>query len=174
MKHEAIEKLIAPLVDALDLELIGMEFAPHRGNALLRLYIDAKGRPVTIEDCEAVSRATSAALDAGDPIEGRYTLEVSSPGLDRPLFSAAQFERYLGQDVKLTVNVPVGGRRRFQGPIRSVRGERIAIEQDGNEIEIEHGNVLKANLVPEFRKAGAKVAPRGKPAKPVKPARKQD
>lgn len=170
MKHDVLEKLLTPLVATLDLELIGAEFAPHHGNALLRLYIDGKDRPVTIEDCEAVSRAASAALDASDPIQGRYTLEVSSPGLDRPLFSAAQFARFIGREVKLAVNMPVGGRRRFLGAIRSVEGERIVIEQNGVEVGIEHGNVLRANLVPEFRSAGAKGAPRGKTGKA---ARKQ-
>ena len=84
-----LQALLDPTVQGLGLELLGIEFSPAAGNALLRLYIDAPGRLVGIEDCEAVSREVSANLDVNDPIASQYTLEVSSPGIDRPLFSAA-------------------------------------------------------------------------------------
>ena len=115
-KSAEIAALLAPTVDALGLELLGVEYLPAPGGALVRLYIDipledaaaeAAGegdeppRTVGIEDCEAVSREVSAQLDVEDPISGNYTLEVSSPGLDRPLFTPAQFARYIGQVAKV-------------------------------------------------------------------------
>ena len=150
LRHDELDNLLKPVVAALGLELLGVEYAPHRSNALVRLYVDAPGRPVTIEDCEAVSREVSATLDVEDPVKSRYTLEVSSPGIDRPLFAPAHFARFVGKDAKVQVNVPIDGRRRFQGPIRGVEGETILLEQDGNIVNIEHGNVQKANLVGEI------------------------
>src|SRR5687768_165306 len=133
MKNDDIANLLEPVVAALGLELLGVDYAPSRGNSLLRLYIDAPERPVDLDDCEAVSREVSAVLDVNDPISGHYTLEVSSPGIDRPLFTPAHFARFAGANVKLQVNVPVGGRRRFQGPIRSVDGDTIVVAQDGTD-----------------------------------------
>ena len=150
MKHGEIDNLLKPVIGALGLELLGLEFAPHRTNALLRIYIDAPGRTVTIEDCEAVSREVSATLDVNDPIKSHYTLEVSSPGIDRPLFAPEHFARIIGQEAKVQVNVPIEGRRRFQGPVRAVEGTRITLEQDGNPVSIEHGNIQKANLIGEI------------------------
>lgn len=164
MKHDELDTLLAPAIDALGLELLGLEYAPHSTNALLRLYIDAPARAVTIEDCEAVSREVSALLDVNDPIASHYTLEVSSPGIDRPLFKLAHFERHVGETAKLSTNVPVGGRRRFAGPIKAVQGDRITLEQDGTDVVIEHGNVHKANLV-------AVLPAKAKPGKA--PAQKQ-
>lgn len=164
MKHDELTKLLSPVIASLGLECLGVEYSPYSGASLVRIFIDAPGRPVDIEDCERVSREVGAMLDVEDPIKGRYTLEVSSPGLDRPLFTPEQFARFAGQSAKLSLNVPLDGRRRFQGPIRSVDGDRITIEQDGKDVVIEHGNVLKANLVPEFEPKGAKKGgdkPRG-------------
>jgi ribosome maturation factor RimP len=157
LKHDELTKLLSPVIATLGLECLGVEFGPHAGNSLVRIYIDAADRTVTIEDCEAVSREVSAALDLNDPVSGRYTLEVSSPGLDRPLFAPAQFARFLGQSAKVQLNVPLTGRRKFSGPIKAVEGERITLEQDGVPVVIEHANVLKANLVYDFGPAAKEV-----------------
>ena len=107
-KATTITELLAPPVEALGLELLGIEYLPMPGGSLLRLYIDRPGAEagaemdgegVTVDDCEAVSREVSAQLDVEDPISGNYTLEVSSPGLDRPLFTPAHFERFTGEVV---------------------------------------------------------------------------
>lgn len=156
MKQDELTRLLSPVAAALGLECLGIELAGGQGNPLLRMYIDAPGRAVTLDDCEAVSREVSAVLDLEDPIAGRYTLEVSSPGVDRPLFTPAQFARYLGQNAKVTLNLPLAGRRRLQGPIRAVEGERITIEQDGVAVAFEHGNVLKAQLLHEWESGGRK------------------
>lgn len=154
MKDEELLQLIGPVVADLGLECLGIEFAPSRGNSLLRVYIEAPDRPVTIDDCEAVSRELSAQLDVNDPIEGRYQLEVSSPGLDRPLFTPAQFARFVGETAKIALNLPIGERKRLQGAIRAVDGDRITIDQDGTPIVVPHDNIQKAKLVPDYAALG--------------------
>jgi ribosome maturation factor RimP len=95
MTDEEMTALLAPAIGDLGLELVGIEFSPGHGGSLLRVYVDVADRPVTIDDCERASREISALLDVNDPVAGRYTLEVSSPGLDRPLFTPAHFERFV-------------------------------------------------------------------------------
>ena len=159
-----IETLLTPAVTALGLELLGVEFSAGPASALLRLYIDVPDRYITVEDCEAVSREVSALLDVNDPIDANYTLEVSSPGLDRPLFKPEHFARFIDAQVKITLDLPQDGRRRFQGPILRVDGDTITVEQDGAPVALPHANIQKARLVPDFEK----------PAKPGKtPARKR-
>jgi ribosome maturation factor RimP len=159
MRSAELTELLAPVVAGMGLECLGVEYSPSHGNSLVRVYIDAPDRAVTVDDCEAVSRQVSATLDVNDPVQGRYTLEVSSPGLDRPLFTPEQFGRFVGQSAKVEVNLPINGRRRFQGPIRAVEGSDVLLEQDGSEVRIAHGNVQKAKLVPDFGE------PKGKPGK---------
>jgi len=160
MKDDELNALLAPLIGDLGLELVGIEFSPGRGGSLLRVYVDAPGRPVTIDDCERASREISAALDVNDPVAGRYTLEVSSPGLDRPLFTPEQFARFVGEAVKINVNLPLEGRRRFHGTITGIEGDRITIEQDGEAVTIAHANVAKARLAPDYAALGLAAAQR--------------
>jgi ribosome maturation factor RimP len=150
VKSSQLTLLIAPVVEALGLECLGVEYGQHSSNSLLRIYIDVADRNVTVEDCEAVSREVSGLLDVNDPISGHYTLEVSSPGFDRPLFAPAHFARFQGESAKLTVTMPIGGRKRFQGPIVRVEGQTIVLNQDGVEVAIVHDNIEKARLVPNF------------------------
>ena len=127
-----LKELLDPTVRGLGLELLGVEFSPAAGNALLRLYIDAPERLVSIEDCEAVSREVSANLDVNDPIASQYTLEVSSPGIDRPLRHQADFERFVGEVVDITLKAPMGAaaagqvsalRKKFRGSLE--KGEAV-------------------------------------------------
>ena len=158
--NEQLGEMLARLVADLGLEYVGIEFSPNRGSSLLRVYIDAPGRPVTIEDCERTSREISALLDVNDPIDGRYTLEVSSPGLDRPLFTPEQFARFVGSEVRVSVALPVDGRRRFQGLLRGVDEQAVVLEQDGREVSIAHSNIAKAKLVPDYEALGLVAAKR--------------
>lgn len=158
--NEQLGDMLAQLVTGLGLEYVGIEFSPNRGSSLLRVYIDAPGRPVTIEDCERTSREISALLDVNDPIEGRYTLEVSSPGLDRPLFTPAQFARFLGSEVRVNTALPIEGRRRFHGALRAVDDAAVVVEQDGREVSIAHTNIAKARLVPDYEAMGLVAAKR--------------
>lgn len=159
-KATEICDLLAPTVEALGLELLGAEFAPTGNSALLRLYIDAPGRHVGIEDCEAVSREVSAVLDVEDPITSAYTLEVSSPGIDRPLFTPAQFARFAGEQAKVALRLPVDGRRRLQARIVRVEGGTIVLEADGKEYAVGHDNIEKARLVPDLVALGLAAQPK--------------
>ncbi|GAA0704965.1 ribosome maturation factor RimP [Dokdonella soli] len=173
MTNEELNELLTPAIADLGLELVGIEFSPNAGGSLLRVYIDEPERGVTIDDCERASREISALLDVNDPVAGRYTLEVSSPGLERPLFTPEHFARFLGEQVKINVNLPLDGRRRFQGPIKAVEGDRITIEQDGTPVSIAHANIAKARLVPDYAALGmapARAEPEGR-ERPVRRGR---
>jgi ribosome maturation factor RimP len=166
-----LSELLTPAITDLGLELVGIEFNPSAGGSVMRVYIDEPERGVTIEDCERASREISALLDVNDPVAGHYTLEVSSPGLERPLFTPQHFARFIGEVVKVNLNLPLNGRRRFQGAIRAVEGDRITIEQDGIPLEIVHANVGKARLVPDYAALGIAAA-REEPAGLERPARR--
>jgi len=174
-KATQIATLLAPTIQSLGLVLLGAEYLPAPGSALLRLYIDVpddaeEGRQVGIEDCEAASREVSAQLDVEDPISGHYTLEVSSPGVDRPLFAPGQFARFIGEQAKVGLKLPQDGRRRLQGTIVSVEGDRIAFDVDGAPFEVGFDNIDKARLVPDWAALGLAPAQdrSGRDARPGK------
>lgn len=179
-KAEDIARLLAPTVTSLGLELLGIEYLPAPGGALVRLYIDVpqseaagvdmEQRSVAIEDCESVSREVSAQLDVEDPITGNYTLEVSSPGIDRPLFGTAQFARFIGESAKVTLKLPQEGRRRLQGAILRVLGESIVFGVDNTEFVVDAGNIDKARLIPDWIALGLAPAvdKTGRDARPGK------
>jgi ribosome maturation factor RimP len=145
-KRHELETLLKPIATRLGFELLGLEFIPSKGNALLRIYIEHPARPIVVDDCEIVSREVSATLDVNDPIQSNYRLEVSSPGFDRPFFSAQQMSRFIGEQVKLNTDLPIGGRRRFNGPIIAVKGEIVTIECDSQNYDIPFASVEKARL----------------------------
>lgn len=158
-KAQHIAELLTPTITSLGLELLGIDYLSTPGSAVLRLYIDVppsaeEGRYVGIEDCEAVSREVSAQLDVQDPISSNYTLEVSSPGLDRPLFTLPQFARFIGETAKVTMKLPQDGRRRLQGAITRVDGASVVFNVDGNEVEVAFDNIEKAKLVPDWAALG--------------------
>jgi len=173
-KARDIAALLAPTVQTLGVELLGVEYVPAPGGATLRLYIDvpaaeAGTRAVGIEDCEAVSREVSAQLDVEDPISGHYTLEVSSPGIDRPLFEAAQFARFAGEQAKVGMKLPQDGRRRLTGRIVSVEGDTVTFDVDGNPLAVAIDNIEKARLVPDWAALGLVKEKPGKGRKAPKP-----
>jgi ribosome maturation factor RimP len=141
--------LLQPLVADLGYEFVGLEFSSNPKNPVLVLYID-KPEGIAVQDCELVSREVAALLDVEDPIAGHYVLEVSSPGLDRPLFTLEQFERFCGEQVQISLYAPAAGRRKFKGRILGVSDAKVVIEQDGVEVTLEHGNIAKARLVPDY------------------------
>jgi len=176
-KADEIAELLSPTVSALGLELLGIEYLPAPGGATVRLYIDmpqSDERHVGIEDCEAVSREVSAQLDVEDPITGNYTLEVSSPGLDRPLFGAAQFARFVGESAKVVLKLPQDGRRRLQGKIARVEGSTIAFALDAGEFVVDAANIEKARLMPDWIALGLAPAvdESGRDARPGKQKKK--
>ena len=136
--------------------LVGVEFHAAKRRSLLRLYIDVESG-ITLDDCERVSHQVSGLLDVEDPVAGEYDLEVSSPGEERPLFTAEHFERFRGQRAKVTLEVPVEGRRRFTGRIDGVRDGAVVLEVDGHETPIDLDSIGSARLLPEQR-----LTPRGR------------
>jgi ribosome maturation factor RimP len=143
---EQIAELIAPTVEALGLELWGIELQQQGKYSLLRIYIENREDGVGIEDCEKVSRQVSALLDVEDPISGEYTLEVSSPGMDRPLFTAEQFGLYVGETVNIRLRTAMQGRRKFKGVIERVNEGVVDLLVDGESVAIQLTDIDKANI----------------------------
>ena len=152
MRDDELLQLLIPVIADLGFECLGIEYAPSRGNSLLRIYIDAPDRPITLDDCEAVSREVSATLDVNDPIAGRYTLEISSPGLDRPLKRAADFTRFAGQRAAIALRLPLNGRKRFTGTLEGLdeAGESLKLRCDVGEFVFRLSDIDKAHLVPDI------------------------
>ena len=149
-KESRINELIAPLVQDLGYEFVGIHYQPGSGNGLIRVYIDEPNNGIALEDCEKVSREVEALLDVEDPISGQYTLEISSPGVDRPLFTLAHFAQFEGHEANLTLSKPLAGRRRWKGILCGVDGEQILMKSEGEEVAIEWSHVVKAKLVPDY------------------------
>jgi ribosome maturation factor RimP len=148
-KLEQLQALLAPVVEALGYECWGLEFMSQGRHSLLRIYIDhANG--VLVEDCEKVSRQISGVLDVEDPISNEYTLEVSSPGMDRPLFTLEQFAKHAGELVKIKLRSPYEGRRNFQGPLRGVEEQDVVVLVDDHEYLLPIDLIDKANIIPRF------------------------
>jgi len=146
-----IGEMLEPGIRSLGYELVGVEYhgSGGGGGGLLRVYIDSDAG-INADDCQKVSYQVSGVLDVEDPIPGRYTLEVSSPGLDRPLFRPEDFERFTGEQVKLRMVGPIAGRRNFKGRLKGMRDGRVIIEQDDEEVSLPYEQVDQARLVPEY------------------------
>jgi len=141
-----VAQLVSPTVEALGLQLWGIEHTSQGKYSVLRIYIE-RDIGVTIEDCEQVSRQVSAILDVEDPIAGEYTLEVSSPGTDRLLFTVEQFQHYCGEEVDIRLRSPVDGRRKFRGMLQGVVNRVVQIEVEGSFLELPYEEIEKANIV---------------------------
>lgn len=152
-----LENIIEPTLVSMGFELVGIEYLPQGRAGLLRVYIDkpdssgaegAQGRRdgVTVDDCSRASYQISGLLDVADPIAGRYVLEVSSPGLDRPLFRRGDFERFIGRAVKVRMALPVDGRRKFDGELLAVDGDDLVIGVAGVEHRLALSEVRQARL----------------------------
>jgi ribosome maturation factor RimP len=148
--QDKLQALIEPLVQTMGYELVLLEFSPHKGSAMVRLFIDAPGG-ITLGDCERVSREVEGVLDVEDPIPQNYRLEVSSPGLDRPLVKPAHYERFAGQVAKVQLTGPKGGRRKFQGVLKGLKDGRVVLDTpDAGAVELELDQIERARLVPDY------------------------
>ena len=147
MLAERIAKLITPTLDALGFELVRVQLSGSQRPTLQVMAEPASGRVMSVEDCAAVSRAISALLDVEDPIAGTYSLEVSSPGIDRPLTRTKDYERFMGHEAKIETNAPIDGRKRFKGAIKAVDAKAVALEVEGAEIRIPFAAIHKSKLV---------------------------
>lgn len=147
MLAERIAKLIAPTIEALGFELVRVQLSGSQRPTLQVMAEPAGGRAMSVDDCAAISRAISALLDVEDPITGTYSLEISSPGIDRPLTKAKDYERFLGHEAKVETSAPIDGRKRFKGAIRSVDAKAVELTVEGADIRIPFADVHKAKLV---------------------------
>lgn len=147
IRAKLTEMLTAP-VEALGFELVGIEFIRGR-TSTLRIYIDSEDG-INVDDCADVSHQVSAVMDVEDPITVAYNLEVSSPGLDRPMFTAEHYQRFTGEEVALVLRMAVQNRRKWQGIIKAVDGEMITVTVEGKDEVFALSNIQKANLVPHF------------------------
>ena len=151
MLRERLLALLQPVVEELGYELWELEYQPGRGNALLRIYLDtAAPGGITVDDCERASRAVSEVLDTSDPIPGNYTLEVSSPGLERPLRTARHFAPYVGEQVFVETVHVVDERRRFKGVLAAAGPESIEVGVEGRRHVLPLTGIRKAHLAPDI------------------------
>jgi ribosome maturation factor RimP len=159
MPRESVElrELIEPAITALGYELVGVEFM-HGKTGVLRVYIDHP-EGIGVDDCEQVSHQVSGILDVEDPIRGRYALEVSSPGLDRPLYQARDFERFAGSEVDLRLLAPLDGRRKFKGVLGGLRDGQVVVQMnDDEELVVALEEIDQARLVPDYKSHRAEGA----------------
>lgn len=147
--REKLIDLLEPTLEGMGYELVELECRPGANNGLVRIFID-KPEGIGLDDCEAVSHQVSGVLDVEDPMPGHYSLEVSSPGMERPLRKPAHFESVIGQRVKLELEAPQNGRWRFTGTLRSVENGKLVVEVDGEETTLDIAALKRARLVPEF------------------------
>ncbi len=146
---DRLKALIEPVVNAFGCELWGVEFSTSGRNGLLRVYID-KADGVGIVDCERVSRQLDGLLDVESPISGEYTLEVSSPGLDRPLYTQEQYQRFLGAEITVRLKVAFEGRRKFQGVLVGVEEGEVILRSGEHEYLFPLTDIERASLLPKF------------------------
>lgn len=144
-----VADLIDPAISSMGYELLGIEYGDQGRGSLLRIYIDHDDG-IKLDDCSSVSRRVSALLDVEDLIGGHYDLEVSSPGLDRPLFSEEQFGRYLSHKVKIVMALPQMGRKRFTGILKDIVDGVVVIEVDNEIYDLPYAEIASARLVPDI------------------------
>ncbi|MDP3669702.1 MAG: ribosome maturation factor RimP [Telluria sp.] len=155
MLRERLTRLIEPALEALGYELVLLEFSTGLRSGTLRLYID-RPEGIALEDCESVSREIAALLDVEDPIQKAYQLEVSSPGLDRPLVKPEHYQRFLGEKVRLQLLAPVSGRKRLLGTLLSIEAGQVTVEVDGQRFEVALTDIDRARLVPDYAREFSK------------------
>ncbi len=146
-------RLLEPPVEALNYELVDLEFARAGRGGVLRLFIDRlpgeQPGNITVDDCARVSHAVSEVLEVDDPIKGHYSLEVSSPGFDRILRKREHFSRFMGARIAAELKLPIDGRRRFVGVLKSMADDSIVVDVDGQDHALPLDRIQKARLRPE-------------------------
>lgn len=148
-KEQLLTDLVRPVAEALGYELWGIEYLSHGKQSVVRIYIDSPDG-VNVDDCAKVSRQVSSVFDVEEPILGEYTLEVSSPGMDRPLFTLDQFNQHVGELVKIRLRTSFEGRRKFSGRMTGIENDDVIVAVDDDEYLLPFELIEKANVVPSF------------------------
>lgn len=162
--QDELGRLIRPVIEGMGFEFVGLEYLPNPKNRLVRLYIDREPEGISVDDCADVSNEVSSLLDVEDPVSGRYSLEVSSPGVERPMFEPDHYRRFIGERASVQLFAPLGGdsdksgendsgsahRRKFTGVIVAADDDRVVLEVDGETITIAFDAIRRANLKPDM------------------------
>ena len=143
---EGLEGILKPVVEGLGFTLWGVEYRSSQKYAHLKVFIDHKDG-ITVDHCSDVSHQVSGVLDVEDPINVPYTLEVSSPGIDRPLMKLEHFEQYIGSTIKVRLSWAINNRKNLLGTLVEVKNDKIVLEQDGEQVEFPFNAVKRANLM---------------------------
>lgn len=138
--------MLRPAVEEVGKELLGIEYISAGNNSVLRLFIDHENG-IDVDDCAEVSRQVGAILDVEDPINSEFNLEVSSPGLDRPLFDKSHYEAVIGEVIEAKLSIPLNGRRKFKGVLVAIENDTLIVTVDSEDYDLVLGNIVKANLV---------------------------
>jgi len=149
-KLKQLEDILRPVVEGLGYEFWGIEYRSQGYQSLLRVFIDDVENGIGVDDCEKVSRQISGVMDVEDPIQTEYTLEVSSPGMDRPLFRPEQYQEFVGHQVQIRLRMAFEGRRKFQGLIKGVEGDDVVVVVDDHEYLLPFDSIDKAQIIPVF------------------------
>lgn len=150
-----LQQMLEPAVAALGFELWGLDYSTGGKRKLLRIYIDGPNG-VNIDDCAAVSRQVSSVLDVEDPIAGEFTLEVSSPGVDRPLYKLEHYQRYAGHQIKLRLRFPFEGQRNFSGLLNGIENDEVLLVIGEDELLLPFEQIEKGQIVGELQSKGRK------------------
>jgi len=148
---DTVTDFVLPIAHSENLDLIEVEFVKEGSEWILRVFLENSNGDLTIEECEKVSRSLSAVLDEEDPIDNKYILEVSSPGLERPLKNEADFQRFKGELIAVTTYKKIDGKKEFIGNLKDYNDGKIVIElKEGTEVELDDKIVARANLTFEM------------------------
>lgn len=148
-KLQQLDEILRPVIEGLGFDCWGIDYISQGRHSVLRVYIDHP-EGISVENCEQVSRQISGVLDVEDPISNNYTLEVSSPGMDCPLFSLDQFEAHIGSLIQLKLRMAFEGRRRYQGIINGVKDNEVLLVVDDHELQLPYDSIESAQVVPVF------------------------
>ena len=147
-EQQRFHEMLAPSVEALGCELLGVQLSRGPRHSVLRIYIDSPDG-ITLDDCEKVSHQVSGILDVEDPVAGEYSLEVSSPGVDRPLFMEEHYRRFVGHRVRMRLAVPLNGRRNLTGTLLGAESGEVMVDLEGEPVRLPLEQIAQARLVPD-------------------------
>lgn len=147
--EQKLTEMLRPAVEQVGKELLGIEYISAGNHSVLRLFIDHENG-IDVDDCAEVSRQVGAILDVEDPISTEYSLEVSSPGVDRPLFDIEHYQAVVGETINVKISMPLNGRRKFKGILETIENDTLIVNVDGQSYQLVISNIVKANLVAKF------------------------
>ena len=158
--QDDLSRLIRPAIEAMGFEFVGLEYLSNPKNRLVRIYIDREPEGISVDNCADVSHEVSGLLDVEDPISGHYSLEVSSPGVERPLFEPGHYQQFIGERAKVHLFAPIDTgsdegrdkRRKLTGRIVDADDERVVMDVDGDQVAVSFNDIRRANLKPDMDK----------------------